>query len=254
MTVPTPPRPAPLPAPAPGAALAPARFRTPASAPRAARAALTGALAVGAIGLIDRAAYHTLLFPRASDYWLDAALKSLGTMYPWLALTVVMTAAALPRLRRGPGGLVPLKAPGLLLASSAAAGALAELLKLVFRRERPLLHDGWHVSRSIFSERPLHSGGLDLPSSHAAVAFGAAFALCVIAPRLRPLWLALAAGCALTRVLAGAHFVSAVVLGAIVAGACNVFICRIGALAEPRVPSDARHVRHGLRGLFGDGA
>jgi len=43
----------------------------------------------------------------------------------------------------------------------------------VFRRERPRAHGGEYFFRA-FTDRPLHNGGLALPSTHAIVAFGAA--------------------------------------------------------------------------------
>ena len=64
-----------------------------------------------------------------------------------------------------------------------------------------------------------------MPSSHAAVAFGGAWMLAALYPRAAPIALALAAGCALTRVLEGDHWLSDVVaagaLGWAVARACR---------------------------------
>lgn len=102
----------------------------------------------------------------------------------------------------------------LLAAAPALAGGVGELLKLVFRRERPNAHDGEYVFRA-FSERTWSTGGLALPSSHAIVAFGGAAILSRLFPRAKLVWWALAWGCALTRVAAGAHFFSDVMLSAI---------------------------------------
>jgi membrane-associated phospholipid phosphatase len=104
----------------------------------------------------------------------------------------------------------------LLVGSMAASGILGELLKLLFRRERPGAHDGAYVFRA-FSDRPFHSGGLALPSSHSIVAFGAACMLARLFPRAAPVWYLLAIGCGLTRVMAHAHFVSDVAAAALVA-------------------------------------
>jgi membrane-associated phospholipid phosphatase len=102
----------------------------------------------------------------------------------------------------------------LLFAAAAASGIAAELLKLVFRRERPGFADGAYAFRA-FTDRPFHNGGLGLPSSHTMVAFGAAAMLARLFPRAAPVWYALAVGCGLSRVLARAHFVSDVVVAAL---------------------------------------
>jgi membrane-associated phospholipid phosphatase len=74
---------------------------------------------------------------------------------------------------------------------------------------------GEYIFRA-WSERTFSSGGLGMPSSHAVVAFGAAAMLSRLFPRARPVWWLLGWGCGLTRVLHGRHFVSDVVLAAIV--------------------------------------
>ena len=105
---------------------------------------------------------------------------------------------------------------GALLAASATLGGIAaELLKLVFRRLRPAAQDGEYAFRA-FTDRPFSTGGLALPSSHALVAFGAAAMLSRLFPRARVVWWGVAWGCALTRVAAGAHFLSDVVVAAVV--------------------------------------
>ncbi|HYT71440.1 MAG TPA: phosphatase PAP2 family protein [Gemmatimonadales bacterium] len=118
-----------------------------------------------------------------------------------------------PRLRRT---LRQASRRGLLLFWSAALGGIvAELLKVALRRERPGLTDGAHVFRS-WSEQPFSTAQLGLPSSEAAVAFAAAAMLARLFPAPSALWYGLALGCALTRVASGAHFMSDVVLAALV--------------------------------------
>ena len=68
-----------------------------------------------------------------------------------------------------------------------------------------------------FSESSFSTSGLALPSSHALVAFSGAFILCRLYPRAWPVWVLLAAGCALTRVQAHAHFLSDVTVAAVAA-------------------------------------
>jgi undecaprenyl-diphosphatase len=55
-----------------------------------------------------------------------------------------------------------------------------------------------------------------MPSSHALVAFAGAAALARLFPRATPIWYALAVGCGITRLLSGAHFLSDVVVGALI--------------------------------------
>lgn len=105
----------------------------------------------------------------------------------------------------------------LLLALVPGLGGLAaEVLKLLFRRERPGPHDGEYVFRA-FTDQPWSTKALGLPSSHALVAFTGAFVLCRLFPRAWPIWIFLAAGNALTRVQAKAHFLSDVTVAAVAA-------------------------------------
>ena len=101
----------------------------------------------------------------------------------------------------------------LLIGSAALGGLAAEILKLLIRRERPAVHDGLYGFRD-FGERTWSTAGLALPSSHTLVAFAGAAMLARLYPRARWVGYTLAAGCAATRVLARAHFVSDVVLAA----------------------------------------
>ncbi len=101
----------------------------------------------------------------------------------------------------------------LLFWAASLGGLAAEILKIVIRRERPALHDGLYGFRP-WDERTWSGGGLSLPSSHAAVAFGGAAMLARLYPRARWVGYTLAVGCGVTRVLARAHFVSDVVLAA----------------------------------------
>lgn len=103
----------------------------------------------------------------------------------------------------------------MLFWSAALGGAVAELLKLTLRRERPALTDGVHVFRP-WGDRPFSTAELGLPSSEAAVAFAAAAMLARLFPEASVLWYGLALGCALSRVASGAHFMSDVVLAALV--------------------------------------
>jgi len=110
----------------------------------------------------------------------------------------------------------------MLTAAPLMAGLVCEVLKLVLRRERPGLHDGAYVFRS-FADHPWSTTNIGLPSSHVMVAFAGAAMASYLFPRTWPAWMLLAAGCALTRVAAQAHFLSDVVL----AGIAGAFVSRL---------------------------
>ena len=93
------------------------------------------------------------------------------------------------------------------------SGLAAELLKMVIRRGRPAAvfegygFQGWEGAW-------WNTAALGLPSSHAAVAFGAAWSLLRLSPRGGPVAVAIAFGCGVTRILDRAHFISDVALAA----------------------------------------
>ncbi len=110
----------------------------------------------------------------------------------------------------------------LLFGSALLGGFAAEALKLFIRRERPqtLL-----FSESVFREWSgewWKSNDLSTPSSHAAVAFGAAWALCIIFPRPRVVWFAMAGLCGISRVVQQAHLPSDIYIAAVI----SYFICQ----------------------------
>jgi membrane-associated phospholipid phosphatase len=103
----------------------------------------------------------------------------------------------------------------LLLAAPAVAGIVGELLKIIVRRMRPPDVGSAYAFRA-FADHPFSSRGLGFPSSHAVVAFGAAAMLSHLFPRGRVVWYAAAVGCAVSRLLAHAHYLSDVVAAAII--------------------------------------
>lgn len=103
----------------------------------------------------------------------------------------------------------------LLLAAPAVAGIVGELLKITVRRMRPPDVGSAYAFRA-FADHPFSSRGLGFPSSHAVVAFGAAAMLSRLFPRGRVVWYAAAVGCAVSRLLAHAHYLSDVVAAAII--------------------------------------
>lgn len=199
-------------------------------------AAILVILAVAAA--LDRAVFTYVIWTDVySEDW-GRLLRVMGHLPTWL-----VAALALWLHDRGEKGRPPALRALLLAGSATLAGLAAEILKLLLRRERPLPHDGDWVFRA-FTERPLSSGGLALPSSHAAVAFGAAAMLAYLFPRARWVWFGLAAGCGVTRLLARAHFLTDVVVSALVAlGIAALLWRRFG--VSPAAPA-RRRTRSGL--------
>ncbi|MFI4898324.1 MAG: phosphatase PAP2 family protein [Phycisphaerales bacterium JB059] len=139
-------------------------------------------------------------------------LRAIGYLPAWGVLAFGIALCDLGR-RSGIGrGLLVVIAP-------IAAGAAAELAKLVISRERPIRdgvvqNEGSYTWKGLF-QGFVDGGNLGMPSSHAAVAFGGAAMLGILFPPVRWLALLLAAGCGLTRLLSGAHFASDVAVGAV---------------------------------------
>ncbi len=173
---------------------------------RLVRIAIVGAIAIVIAHLLDPWMYrHVRLENIYSEDW-GRLLRVLGYLPLWLVLAFALWLHERPRAWRRPAALA---------LSPALAGIAGELLKLLLRRERPGAHEGLYYFRP-FSERTFSSSGLALPSSHAVVAFGAAAILSRLFPRAAIVWWVLAWGCALSRVAAGAHFLSDVVVSAVV--------------------------------------
>lgn len=183
------------------------------------------ALALAAAHALDGPAHVAL---RAADAPLAESkdwyrlLRIMGYGLTWLGVGVALVLLDGPR-SPAPGSRwhwPSALARGPFLAGSAlGAGLLAEGLKLVIRRARPE-HPGAGDDGLPYAFAPWSAGwdssDFGLPSSHAAVAFGAAFALAHLLPRLAPLLMLWAVGCAWTRLLSGDHYLSDVILGAAV--------------------------------------
>ncbi len=195
-------------------------------------------LAFLALGLFDRAGYHAFFvgearLERIEDKDWYRAFRIAGTLWPWLFIAAAMVLHGLARQRRLHGKEAPEATAGLLiLAAAVAAGALAEILQVVTGRLRPGATDGRTVFRGLF-ERFINSDGLGFPSSHAAVAFGAAFMICFLYPAAGVVPLVAALLCGLTRLLAGAHFLTDI-FGAALAGYAMARLLRPGGWSGAR--------------------
>jgi membrane-associated phospholipid phosphatase len=177
-----------------------------------------GLLGLAMLTLVDfsigKALYSLGSLLKGDLYYL---FRIWGSLWPWLLFSIALALSC-----RGKAQPNRAKQSAFILLSPALSGGLAEILKLTFRRERPS-ELGAYVFRSL-SDRPWSSSGLGLPSSHAAVAFGGSMALMILFPRLRWPALVMAVGCALTRVIIGAHYTTDIYLGALVGSVTGLLL------------------------------
>ncbi len=194
-----------------------------------------GAVAVGAALLCDRWVYTHLVWAGVYENDWGRLLRIVGFLPTW-----GVVAAGLALLgRSGWRG-----AAGRVFVAAAAGGALAEVLKLLIRSERPVAALGAHQFRAWSVEHPFSTAGLGMPSSHTLVAFAGAAMLARCSPRGRVLWFALAAGCGATRVLSGAHFLSDVVAAAALGPVVAAVVWASSARWSPAVLDGAPAARH----------
>jgi len=100
-----------------------------------------------------------------------------------------------------------------LFASIAVSGLLIDILKVIFARYRPvMLYEAGKYGFTFFKFSPARV--LSFPSGHANTIFALMTALCLIVPRYRFIFLAIAILVAANRVIIGAHFLSDVIAGA----------------------------------------
>jgi membrane-associated phospholipid phosphatase len=179
---------------------------------------LLGTLAIALAHLLDPIAFRYVRVDNVYGEDWGRLLRIVGFLPTWLVAGAALllqdrTRARLPRARGG-----------LLIAGATLGGMATELVKLLVRRLRPR-ELGEYVFRP-FTDRPFSTGGLAMPSSHAGVAFGAAAVLARLFPGARFIWWGLAAGCALTRVAAGAHFLSDVVAAGVIGWGVGALVWR----------------------------
>lgn len=156
-------------------------------------------------------------------------LRVAGYLPTWLVVgAIVLAADGAAAGRTARSGVARAGSPStwwsrgvLLMLAPALGGLAAEVLKVLFGRRRPIdnaVADSVYVWDGPFPTlRHLadgYHGGYGLPSSHAGVAFAAACIIGRLWPGAGGPALLLAAGCGVTRMLAGAHFASDVYVGA----------------------------------------
>jgi membrane-associated phospholipid phosphatase len=184
--------------------------------------------------LLDPLAHETLRVadPDRLDRrdWVRV-VRVMGYAPLWLGVAIVLWRADARRFAFGkrPAHLADRYSRAvLLLLSVAVAGLLAEGVKLATRRLRPAETADWPGYTVDWpAAEPWSSAGLGLASSHAAVAFAAALMLARLHPGLRRPLFALAVGCAWQRVAVGAHYLSDVVVAALIAAAVVAALWRV---------------------------
>lgn len=137
--------------------------------------------------------------------------------------TWLVVAAAMALVDRGSGRAWRRAWP--LVLGAAGSGLAAEVLKRLIGRERPIAHFGEYFYKP-FLHGFVDDKNLGIPSSHVAVAFGAAFMLIWMYPRLWPAALGAAVGCAVQRMAAGAHFMTDTYAAVVIAYAVTAWIAR----------------------------
>lgn len=202
-------------------------------------------LAVAGVFLLGLVAVHLVDRAVVVHFSTRALDESGGWVQMWRAVgflpTWLFIAGALVLVDRTGGTSENFWASGRrgipLALSAAMAGLAAEALKILISRERPpglgggteaeLARVGAHVQHLPLSDLWAHyESGLGMPSSHTAVAFGGAFMLSRLVPGVWPVAMLAAAGCAYTRLAAGAHFLSDVYVGVFVAYAVSWMVDR----------------------------
>ncbi|HWB47972.1 MAG TPA: phosphatase PAP2 family protein [Stellaceae bacterium] len=206
-----------------------------------------------------------LLFEAASMIWFDRAVadffhqhvrslqpfflvvQRFGLGWPWLAASALAFAVlrwggSWERLRPYDGRMRAVAyRPGFIFVAVAAAGLVADVLKITVGRTRPklLFADGSYD----FTWFGLHADHWSFPSGHATTAAALATALWCLWPR--PVWLYVAAAglIAVSRVVTGQHYLSDVVAGA----AIGVVVVRVTAawMLRPRSADPAAAVVEG---------
>ncbi|HXQ28177.1 MAG TPA: phosphatase PAP2 family protein [Gemmatimonadales bacterium] len=180
--------------------------------------------------LTDHWIYVHCSYPAVYDRGWARLLRVVGYAPTWAIAALALTLRDWGTPSRASIGQAARR--GLVLFMSVSiSGLLAEALKLLFRRERPALTGGAHVFRA-WSDQPFSSAQLGLPSSEGAVAFAAGAALARLFPEASVVWYGLAIGCGLTRVAAGAHFMSDVVLAGVVGYVTSAWIWRVSTKAR----------------------
>src|SRR5688500_18222671 len=130
---------------------------------------IVASIAMSAIVLahfVDWWVLEHLAAPRFQETDLGRMFRVLGFIPLWICVALAtvlgddLTRSMSARIHRG----------SIVLVSAMLGGIVAEVLKVLVRRERPSANVDHYVFKS-WSDDVFHSGGLGLPSSHVLVAF-----------------------------------------------------------------------------------
>lgn len=201
------------------------------------RLALIVGASVAAIVLghvFDRTALASFAAPDAANEDWNRALRITGYVPTWLVIALAFALIDRARAVFLPPLLNRWSRAATIALAPILAGLLAELLKLLIRRERPDPDAHALYAFRPFAQDTWSTSGLGMPSSHTAVSFAAAYILARLHPPAAPLWFALALGCALTRMLSGAHFLSDAIGGALTGLAAGAITWRLHLARAPK--------------------
>ncbi len=141
--------------------------------------------------------------------------RASGKLGTWIVIAIAVALVTRDARRRGPQFALRTPFAAALTLTVIASGLVAELAKLPIRRLRPSADVGVFAMRA-WNDKPFDAGGLSMPSSDAAIAFGAAFLLTRVFPAAWPVWMFFALGCGFARVVERQHFPSDICGGALV--------------------------------------
>ena len=168
--------------------------------------------------------YEGRLYHRTEILW--RVLRDLGE--PMTTVILFFVVCIYDQRRRWRAGAI-------LASGTIAAGLLGTLVRITTGRFRPNADIALEAGRKIFNEggnywqlfRGFHEGSdLSFPSGHATLAFATAAVLTYLSPRGKGLFLTIAAGTALSRVVMQAHFYSDILLGSVVGWTVGWFVTR----------------------------
>lgn len=146
------------------------------------------AVVFAGLWLLDPIVFHALYLGEDGQHAVEKEdwhrlLRIVGYLPTWIAISLCFTLH--DRWRGGRGIRI--------LLASILSGAAAELLLRLVGRVRPVVTDGRHEFKP-FLRAFVDDSNLSFPSSHAAVAFGGAFMVSMLVPRIGPIAVGLAIG------------------------------------------------------------
>jgi membrane-associated phospholipid phosphatase len=162
--------------------------------------------------------------------------RVLGSLWSWGGIALVIFAHDWGRVGRVPA--LSLRRPpaswrfgslsrGLMVfGAPVLAGLFAEGAKRLIGRLRPIETDGFYVYAGAFDAMLDPPNGM--ASSHCAVAVGGAVVVMAFFPKSGWILIPGAIGCAVTRLVSGAHFLTDVYLGAVLGYLAGVIVLGIG--------------------------